>query len=270
MSHDLLKEALYYEQLSPALLLAVLGVAFLLGALHALGPGHGKSLMAAYLVGSQGRARDAVVLALTLTLSHVLVVVVVAFLALWVTDFFWPEKAAKWFGVGSGVAISAIGVWLLVARIKGIGKLRLVAVPRGHAEHATHRLNEALKHYSAGGHVHYHPDHGDHALPMVAPRHWRSTVSLGFSSGIVPCPKAMVILLLAISMHRIPLGLAIVTTFSAGMALVLMVLGLALVRASSLVHQRLEARGTAALALLGAIVVIALGAFVAIRALSAN
>jgi ABC-type nickel/cobalt efflux system permease component RcnA len=270
MNQDVLKEVLYHEHISLGLLLAVLGVAFLLGALHALGPGHGKSLMAAYLMGSQGRIRDAVVLALALTLSHVLVVVVVALLALWIADFFWPERAARWFGVGSGLAICGIGIWLLVSRIKAVRAVGKGRVSWGHTEEHEEGLAPAGTAALEAEHGHPHLPHAHQSSPAVAPRHWWSTLSLGLSSGIVPCPKALVILLLAISMHRVSLGLAIVASFSVGMALVLVVLGVVLVRAAHLVQRRLEVRGTVALALLGAVVIVVLGALVTMQAVKAG
>ncbi|MCR4438259.1 MAG: sulfite exporter TauE/SafE family protein [bacterium] len=268
MSQDLVKEVLYYEHVSPLFALAVLGVAFLLGALHALGPGHGKSLMAAYLVSSQGRIPDAVLLALVLTASHVLVVVVVALLALWVTDFFWPERAARWFSLGSGVAVSGIGLWLLFARIRAVFKRRQTSLSSrgtGQEQASWHGGDVHERHF------HHHEHEYHHAQGVsVGPRTWWGAISLGFSGGLVPCPKALVILLLAISMHKVPLGLALVASFSLGMAVVMVVLGVVVVRGARLAQGRLPAWGTTAVAVAGAVVIVALGVLVAMRSLVAS
>lgn len=207
--------------------------------------------------------RDAVALGLSLSLAHVLVVVVVALVALWVTDFFWPERAARWFALGSGLAICAIGLWLFVMRVRSI----IVAGRKGTA----HGKDE--------GHDHHHHwgRHGDNRVPShyqsgelsetaVVCGSWRQAAALGLSSGVVPCPKALVILLLAISLHRITLGLGIVAAFSLGMASVLVAIGLAMVKARHLVEHRLEARGAVALGVLGALVIIGLGVLLAVRA----
>ncbi len=267
MSQDVVKEVLYYERVSPLFLAGVLAMAFVLGAMHALGPGHGKSLMAAYLVGTKGRSRDAVALALSLSLAHVLVVVVVALVALWLMDFFWAESATRWFALASGLAISAIGMWLLVTRVRALrGAVVEDSAPTSGECHVHH------DHLGWRGSMfkgHSHQDHAD-VLSMATreKRSWLYAAGLGMSSGLVPCPKALVILLLAISMHKIVLGLAIVASFSLGIASVLVALGLAMAKARGLVEHRLQARGAAYLAVAGAIVITALGALITFRSLT--
>lgn len=267
MTQDVVKQVLYYEQVSPWLLLGVLGVAFLLGGLHALSPGHGKSLMAAYLVASKGRYRDAVALALSLSLAHVLVVVVVALVALWLTDFFWPEKAARWFALGSGLAICAIGAWLFVKRMQGLIGARAKETARGDREGHDHHHHFRWQDDHRGL-AHHHGDRPPGVPQQWA--NWKGAVALGLSSGLVPCPKALVILLLAVSLHRVALGLALVASFSLGMALVLVAIGLAMVKASHLVEHRLESRGVTVLGLLGALIIIALGVFLTLRSVAGS
>ncbi|MDZ7270108.1 MAG: sulfite exporter TauE/SafE family protein [candidate division KSB1 bacterium] len=264
MNQDVLKEVLYYEQVSPLFLLGVLAVAFFLGALHALGPGHGKSLMAAYLVGSRGRGRDAVALALSLSLAHVLVVLVVALVALWVTDVFWPESVARWFALASGVAICGIGAWLLVVRVRSLVGRGPQGAAHAHEERHSHShwLDSRGRHRNNA-----HPcreEVGGTLRPWATLWH---AAALGFSSGVVPCPKALVILLLAVSLHRVALGLALVASFSVGMASVLVAIGLVMVKARHLVEHRLEARGVAYLSLAGALLIMGLGALVSYRSL---
>lgn len=256
MNEEVLKRALYQSELSLPVLVLILGIAFVLGAIHALGPGHGKSLMAAYLVGSSGRIFDAVTLALALTISHVLSVVILALLAFWVTDFFMPEMATRWLGLFSGVSIFLIGIWLLVTRWRTLKKQ-----PQPITENF--------------GHQHFHPRQ-DHASispsPGVLASHphdhfsvWNN-LSLGISAGIVPCPKALVILLLAISLQKISLGILIIVFFSLGLAFVLVTLGIIMLKASHLLKDRFENRHWQSLPLLGAIVIMLLGIFWIMRA----
>jgi len=243
MNQDIIKEVLYYQQLSLPVLLLVLAVAFILGAIHALGPGHGKSLMAAYLIGSTGRIRDAVVLALTITISHVFSVIIIGLLAFWIMDFFWPEKISKWLGLFSGVAIFVIGLWLFITRYRVLKQ-------------------KAKKKFTLEN-VHKHANHHHHPYPSELSI-W-SNIALGFSSGIIPCPKAIVILLLAISVQKITLGIAIILVFSLGISLVLVTLGIIMVKAAYLLKGRFEDRRVRILPLIGAVVIIGLGIFLTIR-----
>ncbi|MCI0512510.1 sulfite exporter TauE/SafE family protein [candidate division KSB1 bacterium] len=256
MNEELLKRALYQSELSWPVIGFILGIAFILGAIHALGPGHGKSLMAAYLVGSAGRVSDAVTLALTLTISHVLSVVVLAFLAFWITDFFMPELATRWLALFSGVSILVIGGWLLITRWHRLKK-SLASTPENLAPSHNHPGPEHASVFHAHeGHV-AHP-HGHFSV-------WHN-LSLGISAGIVPCPKALVILLLAISLQKISLGILIIVFFSLGLAVVLVTLGIIMLKAADLLKGRLETRRWQFLPVLGAGLIILLGIFWIIRA----
>jgi len=264
MSEDFVKEALYRQDLNPLFLGLILGAAFLLGAIHALGPGHGKSLMAAYLVGARGRVRDAVVLALTITFSHIFSVILIGFAAFLVMDVFWSEKVSVWLGILSGLIIMAIGIWLFIQRLRiwQMKNSNSVYIPKAAGE-----KNSVLNHHSHHHHTsssHHHPHKHSHSAfdPNISV--W-SNISLGISSGIVPCPKALVILLLAISLQRELLGITIVTVFSLGMALVLVGIGITLVKASHLLKNRFQGRRIQILPILGSIIIIVLGFFLTIR-----
>lgn len=270
MNQNIVKEVLYAQQLSPAGLLLVFGVAFILGAIHALGPGHGKSLMAAYLIGSKGRVRDAIILALTLTISHVFSVILIGFIALWVTDFFLPERINQWLGLSSGIIILVIGIWLLITRYKLLKRdtqknglhfhdLRGHDLKTASADHqAPHsdKLKEARHSSSPANHQHYQHD------PKFSI--W-SNIALGISGGIIPCPKAIVILLLAISLQRIALGIAIILIFSLGLSFVLVTLGIVMVKAAHLLKGRLEDKRVRIFPIIGAVMIIGLGIFLIIR-----
>jgi ABC-type nickel/cobalt efflux system permease component RcnA len=263
MSEDFVKQALYRPDLSPLFLMLILGAAFLLGAIHALGPGHGKSLMAAYLVGARGRVRDAVVLALTITFSHVFSVILIGFAAFVVMDVFWSEKVSVWLGIVSGIIITVIGIWLFIQRLqvwhmKQNNSLYTVRT----AEKKNSSKNHNDHHHSSSNHSHRHKLLHSSSDPNISI--W-SNVTLGISSGIVPCPKALVILLLAVSLQKEMLGITIVTIFSMGMALVLVGIGITLVKASHLLKNRFQSRRIQILPIIGSIIIIILGFIITIR-----
>ncbi len=230
----------------------------MLGAIHALGPGHGKSLMAAYLVGVRGKVKDAIILALSITFSHVFSVIVIGFVVFLLMNVFWSEKISLWLGVISGVFICAIGLWLLIQRLHFYQvKQKIISQAPRHSglENFYHTHHH---HHSSDSHTHHHSNN-DSNLSL-----W-SNISLGISSGIVPCPKALVILLLAISLQKIILGIIIITVFSLGMALVLMAIGIILVKASHLLKDRFQSKWTQLLPVLGSIIIIVLGLVITLR-----
>lgn len=257
MSYEYIKQALYEPTLSWPVIFLILGVAFVLGALHALGPGHGKGLMAAYLVGSKGRIIDALVLALTLTISHVASVLALGFITLWISDFFMPEKMSKWLGFISGLSIIGIGFWLLLSRLKSFRRQK------------TTKIQTTF-------HTHLHPHSHPHDDPGILKTHshhhhqakfsfWQN-IALGVSGGIVPCPKALVILLLAISLQKIALGITIIIVFSLGLAFVLITLGIVMLKAAYLLKGRLEDQRIQIFPLIGALLIMILGFYWTIRA----
>jgi len=183
--------------LSPSLVALSLLFAIALGALHALSPGHGKAVMAGYLVGARGTARHAVGLGLTITATHTAGVFALGATTLYAASLVTPERLYPWVTMLSGVLIVAIGSALVVARAKSAWHGQ---------EHAGH-----------GDEGHQHPGLGRAGL-----------VALGISSGIIPCPSALVVLLAAISMHRVAFGIVLIVAFSAGLASTLTGIGLAL------------------------------------------
>jgi len=199
-----------------ATLLAVLA-AIGLGAFHALTPGHGKTVMAAYLVGTRGSARQALGLGAAVAVSHTLGVLLLALLILGASSAVAPERFYPYLSAASALIVLAIGLWLLQ------GALRSRAHERAHARGHEH------------GHSH---DHGREGLPAAVG--WRSLVALGVSGGIVPSASALLLLLAAVSLRRPDLGLVLILAFGVGMAAVLVGIGLVLVRAGELAASRLE------------------------------
>lgn len=211
-------------------------IAYVLGALHALGPGHGKSVVASYLVGSRATTAHAAALGGILTVTHIGSVVVVGLLALWATEYFMPDRIGAWLELAAGVAITILGVTLLYRRLRR---------SRANVQHHhTHGHDHDHDHASHADLPHHHPGSHDGAAAMEAPR-TSALFTLGLSAGIIPCPPAIAILLSAIASRRIAFGLGLILLFSLGLASVLVAIGIATVRARALLS-RFDAHGTIA------------------------
>lgn len=198
------------------------GLAIMLGAAHALAPGHGKTVMAAYLVGSRSSTRQAMGLGLTVASTHTLGVFILG-LVLSGTQTLAPARLYPWLGLASGVLFASVGAVLL--------RRALRQRRQGHAHGHGH------EHAHAHGHDH---DHGEARGPSAgqAGNGWRSLVAPGLAGGMVPSPSALVVLLGGIALGRAWFGATLVVAYGVGMALTLFGTGYALMRARS----RLEAR----------------------------
>jgi nickel/cobalt transporter (NicO) family protein len=217
----------------------ILGLAFsvVLGALHAFSPGHGRTLVAAYLLGPRQTIRHAFWLALIVTITHTASVAALGLGALALSARADPAAFLPWTELVSGIVVAAIGGRLLWARLG-------TARPHEH----THGEPGCSEHV---GHVHDHAAHpadedahaADHARAIAeAGAQWRSLVALGMSGGLVPCPGAMVILLTALSLHRVGFGLVLVGAFSLGLGLVLFAIGSLIVTLGHRVRPRPKSR----------------------------
>jgi nickel/cobalt transporter (NicO) family protein len=253
---------------SPTVLLISLLAALLWGALHALTPGHGKTVVAAYLIGDRGTAWHAAFLGFTVTLTHTLGVFALGGVAMYLSRYILPEALFPWLSVVSGLLVVAIGLSLLFSRSRdffgtGSGKARHATLrhadgPHTHL-HGGHDRSYAYAHvvhsHPHGGHDHSHEhvhsahSHGDHEHTHSHGGHThshlppgangskagiRSLVALGVSGGLVPCPAALVLLLSAISLGRLGFGMVLVVVFSMGLAVVLTGIGLLMVYARRL------------------------------------
>ncbi len=200
------------ERLDALGLVAALFVAAALGAVHALGPGHGKALVGAYLVGSRGTARHALLLGATVTATHTAGVYLLGLITLLAARYVLPDRLYPILGIVSGGLVIAIGL--------GLGRARIIALGNERAHTREH----------AHGHGHDHRGADDHARHSHdAPLSLRGLLGLGVSGGLLPCPTALVVLLAAVSFHNVPLGMMLVAAFSVGLAAVLTGIGLALV-----------------------------------------
>ena len=180
------------ERLGFWVILASLGAALFWGMAHALSPGHGKAIVTAYLVGQRGTPRHAALLGLIVTVTHTLGVFALGLVTLVLSRFIVPDDLYPWLNLVAGLLVVGIGVSVLRARWR-------------------HRR-----------HDHHHHEHG------LAPR---SLLAVGVSGGLLPCPSALVVLLGAISLHRVGFGMLLVVAFSAGLALTITGIGLAAVLA---------------------------------------
>jgi ABC-type nickel/cobalt efflux system permease component RcnA len=163
--------------------LASLAAAVFWGAAHALSPGHGKTIITAYLVGQRGTPRHAALLGLIVTATHTAGVFALGLVTLLLSRFIVPERLYPWLNLASGLLVVAIGASVLTAR---------------------------WRHRRSRSHHHHHHDHVHIS--------GRSLLAVGVSGGLLPCPSALVVLLAAISLHRVAYGMILIVAFSFGLA----------------------------------------------------
>jgi nickel/cobalt exporter len=208
--------------------------AFGLGAAHALEPGHGKTVVAAYLVGSKGRTIDAILLGGIVTCTHTGSVLALAIASTVAAAYLVPEHVQQWLAVGSGLLVAGVGAWMIYARTKHGPPLhshRHAASVEGHDANAHHGHRHPHEHAHPHEHPHPQPDRGVHLGSLVA---------LGVSGGIVPCPAALLLIPAAIGLGAILKGLLLVVSFSLGLALVLMAMGVITLKAAGFASGWLE------------------------------
>ena len=215
------------KELTGRIIFVSLLIAFALGAMHALSPGHGKAIVAGYLVGSRGTAYHAVFLGAVVTLTHTIGVFALGLITLYGSRFVLPEKLYPWLSFISGISIVIIGASLFRKRLHALhGKHHHHHGPL-HSEHGPEHQHDH-DHNHEHGHEHQHlPVDEQGAIT------WKSLLTVGISGGALPCPSALVVLLSAISLNRVGFGLLLIVAFSLGLAMVLTSIGLLLVYAST-------------------------------------
>lgn len=194
--------------LSAGLIALMIAAAVGVGAIHALGPGHGKSLIGAYLIGAGGTLRQAAAVGAAVSVMHTASVLGLGLLVLSAERVFAPERVYPWLGLASGLVALGLGAALLVSRI--------------------HALSERVRH----GHDHPHSDR---------PLSRRGLVALAFAGGILPSPSAVVVLLGSVAIGRTALGLVLIAAFSVGLAASLVAVGVLAIRARHVATGRLPA-----------------------------
>jgi nickel/cobalt transporter (NicO) family protein len=233
------------SHLSTLVILASLAAALFWGAAHALSPGHGKTIVTAYLVGQRGTPRHAALLGLIVTITHTIGVFALGIVTLALSQFIVPDRLYPWLNLASGLLVVGIGASVFWARWRH---------RRAHAH---------------GRHHHHHHDHTGHVRgsdPGTGPS-FRSLLAVGVSGGLLPCPSALVVLLAAISLHRIAFGLVLILAFSAGLALSITGIGLVAVLARK-AFRRLSFDGPLIrlLPAVSALVILAAGLAMTVRA----
>lgn len=249
-SEDKFAELIHIPE-GPLPFIAALLLAFVLGALHALSPGHGKTIVGAYLVGSRGTAKHALFLGLTTTITHTAGVFLFGLIVLFASRFILPEQLYPWLGVLSGLLVVSIGFSLLRGRINQL------------------RQPPSDDPTAPGYHVHFGGQGHSH-LPNENVT-WHNLLALGVSGGLLPCPSALVLLLSAVALQKVGLGLLLIVIFSLGLASVLTGIGVAMVYAGKLFN-RLPSSGSRsrwlrAMPALSALFITIAGAGITIQAL---
>ncbi|HEX6723875.1 MAG TPA: sulfite exporter TauE/SafE family protein [Gaiella sp.] len=216
-------------------LLSLLVAAFW-GAAHALTPGHGKALVAGYLVGTRGRPRHAFALGATVTVTHTAGVFGLGLVTLGLSAVVVPEQLYPWLTLVSGVLVVGVGAGVLLRRARSA---------RGHH-----------------GHHHAHDHHHDDDIGT------RGILGIGAAAGLLPCPSALVVLLSAIALHKLAFGLALIVAFSVGLAATITTIGLVAVLARrAFGRARLDGPVIRALPALSAAVIVAVGLVITVRAI---
>jgi ABC-type nickel/cobalt efflux system permease component RcnA len=227
---DVLSRAFSSAASGEGVLLLLLLTAFAWGALHALSPGHGKAMVAAYLVGARGTARHAVALGATVTITHTAGVFALGLVALGLSEYVLPEDLYPWLNLVSGLLVLVVGAYVLRKNLRR----------RRHHHHH-----------------HHHPDQLS----------WRGIVAMGAAAGLIPCPSALVVLLGAVAQGEIALGMLMIVAFSLGLAATLTGLGIAVVSAGRVLGRlNLPSRVVTAIPAVSAMLIVGVGLVLTIQA----
>jgi ABC-type nickel/cobalt efflux system permease component RcnA len=243
------------DHLSAGVILISLAVALFWGAAHALSPGHGKSIVAAYLVGQRGTPRHAVLLGGIVTITHTLGVFGLGLVTLLLSQFIVPDTLYPWLNLVAGLMVVSIGLSVLRKRLR-----------RRRAQKAHERAHDHAHAHGLDHHHHHHGHGHSHELPDSLSA--RSLVAVGVSGGLLPCPSALVVLLAAISLHRVAFGLVLIVAFSLGLALTITGIGLVAVYAKRVFRRMsMEGRLLRLLPAASALVILVAGVLMTIRAI---
>jgi nickel/cobalt exporter len=221
----------------PLVLFGALLLAIGLGALHALEPGHGKTLLAISLVGARATVPQAFILATALTLAHTAGVLLFGVVVLTLAQYIVPEALYPWIALLSGMFVAVLGARALS---REIARRRSAAPNAG--DRAAQHAAAAARAFAAHGHDHAGMSEEVHArahtVAGTAPISFRSALVAATTGNVAPCPAALVVLLAAIATHRIGWGLVLIVAFSVGLALTLTLLGVAVVRGAAWLTRR--------------------------------
>ena len=178
---------------------------FWLGAVHAATPGHGKTVSAAYLVGTRGRPTDALALGIFVTLAHTSGITLFALLVTLGSTAL-SQRAESQLSLATALVMLGVGAWMLGSQWHG----------------------RAHQHDHADEHTHFGVRHSHRPEQLQAPTgrpSWTILLALGVAGGLLPDPAALAVLLAAVANGRFVLGLLTVVVFSLGFATVLVLVG---------------------------------------------
>jgi nickel/cobalt exporter len=261
------------DKLSAGVVLVSLFVAMFWGAAHALSPGHGKAIVAAYLVGTRGTPRHALYLGLITTVTHTVGVFALGLITLALSEFVVPETLYPWMNLIAAVLVVAVGIAVLRLRVLDWVRSKRRrdhshghSHEHGHHDHDHHRDDHHHHDHHDHDHGHSH-GHGHHHHPEPG-MGWRGLLGVGISAGLLPCPTALVVLLAAISLHRVGYGLVLIVAFSIGLAATITAIGLLAVSARR-VFRRASFQGPVVrlLPAASALLIIGFGIAMTVRAL---
>ena len=203
--------------------------AILLGALHGLEPGHSKTMMAAFIVAVRGSVGQAALLGLAAAFSHTLVVWGVALVGLNLADRFDAATSEPYFQLASGVAVLGIAAWM---------GWRIARDRRHDRDHHHHHHHDDEHHRDDEHHHRLDAIEGEDAHARAHAAEIRNRfqgkqvttgqiLAFGLTGGLIPCPAAITVLLICLQLRELSLGATLVASFSVGLALVLMGVGVA-------------------------------------------
>ncbi|WP_252145217.1 nickel/cobalt efflux protein RcnA [Yokenella regensburgei] len=226
--------------------------AILLGALHGLEPGHSKTMMAAFIIAIKGTVRQAVMLGLAATASHTAIVWLIAFGGMYISNKFTAESAEPWLQIFSAVIILATAFWMFWRTWQGEQNwLQKMQSQDEHQHHHDHdHDHDHDHHHDHNDHHHEHDDHQHAALTDMdkQSKEYQDAHELahandikrrftgqevtngqillfGLTGGLIPCPAAITVLLICIQLKALTLGATLVVSFSIGLALTLVAVG---------------------------------------------
>ena len=283
------------DNLSAAVVAVSLLLAMFWGAAHALSPGHGKAIVAAYLVGTRGTARHAFYLGGIVTITHTIGVFALGLITLALSEFIVPEQLYPWMNLIAALLVVAVGIsvfrlrvldWLRGRRSAALGDSHAHDHEHGHPHDHDHSHGHPHDHDDSHDHEHdhdhphgHHHDHGHSQGHSHGGKHhhhhvpepgmgWKGLLAVGISGGLLPCPTALVVLLAAISLHRVGYGLVLIVAFSLGLAATISGIGLLAIGAKG-VFKRASFQGPMVrlLPAASAIVILVFGIAMTIRAL---
>ena len=219
------------EHLSLWFLITAALVSLGLGALHALEPGHGKTIVAAYLVGSRGTVRHAVLLGIIVTAAHTAGVYLLGVTTLYASRYVVPERLYPWLGVISGLTIAGMALFMFLRRWTGMELTHSHTAGESHSHWSFLSRRNRLATGASEQSIQKETAPAAGGVPL------RELLLLGVSGGMIPCPAALVVLLSAFALHRIGLGLFLIAAFSVGLAAVLVSVGIVRVHAGRMLSR---------------------------------